>query len=78
MLLNLLAAVQTDPATPIFIKIEKPPSDIEGLGSVLLGALGIAGAITAAALVMGIVAAAVIYTVRKVQSAHEQDADPRL
>ena len=53
---------------PIIIKLIDPPSDIQGLGDVLLGALGIAGAITLAALIAGLVFAAVIYLVRKRRS----------
>lgn len=59
----------TQPRTdPIIIKIMDPPSDLESLGDVLLGALGIAGVIAVAALVTGLVFAGVIYLVRKYQS----------
>ena len=75
----LFSVQQTPPApsAPIFIKIEPPPSDIEGLGEVLLGALGITGVIVMAALVCGLVFAGVIYGVRKFQNAHDNSADAR-
>lgn len=53
------------PSDPIIIKIIDPPSEIEGLGEVLLGALGITGAIVVAALVCGIIAAGVLLVVRR-------------
>lgn len=74
MLFSLLA-LQPDSvpnSAPIFITIDKEPSDIEGLGEVLLGALGITGVIVVAALVCGLIAAGVIYFVRKSQSAADE------
>ena len=60
--------MQPDSA-PIFITIDKEPSDIEGLGPVLLGALGITGVIVVAALLCGLLAAGVLYIIRKRQDA---------
>jgi len=58
--------LQGQPNTdPFIITIMDPPSDIEGLGDVLLGALGITGVIVAAALVTGIVLAGAIYLFRR-------------
>lgn len=56
---------QPTPTDPIIIKIIDPPSEIEGLGEVLLGALGITGAITVAALVCGVLVAGVLFVVRR-------------
>lgn len=48
---------QAQPDSTVIVKIIEPPSDVEGLADVLLGALGIAGAGVAiavtAALVLG-------------------------
>lgn len=57
---------------PIIIKIIDPPSDIESLGDVLLGALGITGVIVLAALVTGLLLAGVMFLVRRYQSSNEQ------
>ncbi len=66
-------AVQQEPASdPFMIKIVQPPSDIEGLGDVLLGALGITGAITLAALVTGVLFAGVVYLFRRYQASDQQ------
>lgn len=56
---------QPPPNDPIIIKIIDPPSEIEGLGDVLLGALGLTGAIVVAALVCGILVAGVLFVVRR-------------
>jgi hypothetical protein len=65
----VLSLQPNQPATePFMIKIMDPPSDIEGLGEVLLGALGITGAIVVAALVTGLVFAALLFLVRKYSS----------
>lgn len=47
------------------IKIIDPPSEIEGLGEVLLGALGITGAIVVAAMVCGILMAGALFVLRR-------------
>lgn len=65
------------PSAPIFINIDPPPSDIEGLGEVLLGALGITGAIVVAALICGLVFAGIIYGVRKFHAGRDDSADAR-
>lgn len=53
------------PSDPIIIKIIDPPTEIEGLGEVLLGALGVTGAIVVAALVCGIVMAGALFVLRR-------------
>jgi hypothetical protein len=68
----VLSLQPSQPASePFMIKIMDPPSDIEGLGEVLLGALGITGAIVVAALVTGLVFAALLFLVRKYSSSEE-------
>jgi len=56
---------QSAPSDPIIIKIIDPPSEIEGLGEVLLGALGITGAIVVAAVVCGVLVAGVLFLTRR-------------
>jgi hypothetical protein len=58
------------------IKIMDPPTDIEGLGEVLLGALGITGAIVVAALVTGLVFAALLFLVRRYSSSEQGPQGP--
>ena len=43
------------PTSPILVRVIGPPSDEVTLGDVVLGALGLTGAITVAAIVLGIV-----------------------
>lgn len=61
----MLLQGQAPLSDPIIIKIIDPPSEIEGLGEVLLGALGLTGAIVVGALVCGIFAAVVLLVVRR-------------
>jgi hypothetical protein len=50
--------------SPIIVKLVEPPRDPTGLAGVLVGALGLAGAITLVAVACGLVTAAIIYFVR--------------
>jgi hypothetical protein len=57
--------VQQPAPPPIIVKIFETPKDpTEGLADVLLGALGVTGAIFVGALLMGVVTAAVLYWLR--------------
>lgn len=59
------------PSEPIIVRIIDPPSDIQGLGDVLLGALGITGAIVVAAVLFGLLTAGVMFWIRSRQSSDE-------
>lgn len=59
------------PSEPIIVRIIDPPSDIQGLGDVLLGALGITGAIVVAAVLFGILTAGVLFWIRSRQSSDQ-------
>ena len=50
--------------SPIIVKLVEPPRDPIGLAGVLIGALGLAGAITLVAIASGVVTAAIIFWVR--------------
>lgn len=66
-------AAQPEPVTdPFMIKIVQPPSDIEGLGDVLLGALGLTGVIVVAALLAGVLLAGIMFLVRRYQASDPQ------
>lgn len=68
-------AVQAQPepaADPFMIKIVQPPSDIEGLGEVLLGALGLTGVIVVAALLAGVLLAGIMFLIRRYQASDPQ------
>ena len=58
--------VQSQPSKPIIVKIIQPDqkSDLQGLSDVLLGSLGLTGAITLAALLLGVALAGVMFWVR--------------
>jgi hypothetical protein len=60
------ALSQSQPSPPIMVKIIQPEakSDLEGLSDVLLGSLGLTGAITLAALLLGVALAGVMFWVR--------------
>ena len=56
---------------PIIVDLIPPPSDIQGLGDVLLGALGITGFIVVAAVLFGVLTAGVMFWIRSRQSSDE-------
>jgi hypothetical protein len=58
---------QGQPNAPIIVKIYEPPGDpsgLSGLANVLIGSLGLTGAITLAALVLGLVFGGVVFWFR--------------
>ena len=68
----MLSIQGTQPSSePIIVRIIDPLSDIQGLGDVLLGALGITGAIVVAAVLFGILTAGVMFWIRSRQSSDE-------
>ena len=60
------AFMQGQPSPPIIVKIIPPEqkSELSGLADVLLGSLGLTGAIVVAAVLLGAVMAAVMFWVR--------------
>lgn len=52
------------PSSPIIVRVVGPTSDELGLGEVILGALGLTGAIALAALILGILLGGVFILVR--------------
>lgn len=58
--------VQSPPPGPIIVKIIPPEqkSELSGLADVLLGSLGLTGAIVVAAVVLGAVLAGVMFWIR--------------
>jgi hypothetical protein len=69
---SILSAQPEPTSDPFMIKIVQPPSDIEGLGDVLLGALGITGVIVVAALVAGVLFAGAMFLFRRYRSSEPQ------
>ena len=63
-LLSALFLTQT--SSPIIVKLIEPPakSELTGLADVLLGSLGLTGAIVLAAVLVGLVFASVLFWVR--------------
>ena len=53
------------PPSPIIVKVVEPPVRGLGLGDVILNAVGLTGAIAIAALVLGLVVAALVILYRK-------------
>jgi len=66
----VLFLLQTAPPEPkpIIVDIIDPPSDIVGLGEVLLGALGLTGVIVLAAILFGVLTAGAMFWFRSRQS----------
>jgi hypothetical protein len=52
------------PADPVIVKIIEPPSDVEGLADVLLGALGLTGIFVLAAVLLALLMAGVLFWFR--------------
>jgi hypothetical protein len=65
--LPLLSAVQQQqqpPPPPIIVKIVEPDNDPIGLANVVIGALGLSGALAVAAILLGVLMAGVLFLVR--------------
>ena len=58
--------MQAPPTTPIIVRVVEP-SEVSGLGSVLIQAVGLTGAIALGALGFGIVLASIIIGYRKLR-----------
>jgi len=58
----LLPVLQPNP--PIIVRIIEPPRDPTGLADVLLGSIGLTGAIVLAAVLLGVIMAAVLFWIR--------------
>jgi len=59
--MEVLESLQT---APIIVKLVDPPKDPTGLAGVLIGALGLTGAITLIALTLGVLLAVVMFWMR--------------
>ena len=60
----LTSAAAQPPQQPIIVKIVEPPGDPTGIADVLIGALGLSGAITVLAVLFGVVTGAVLFWIR--------------
>jgi hypothetical protein len=60
--------VTLQPYTPIVVQVAEEPTRETTVADILLGAVGFVGVVLLAALVVGIVAGAVFYYLRKVRS----------
>jgi hypothetical protein len=71
--LTVPAMLAQQPREPVFINIQADPKDdISGLADVLIGALGLAGALILAAVLIGIGFGAVVFWLRS-RSASDPD-----
>jgi hypothetical protein len=62
---RLLLFLQSQPSSPVIVKIIQPPKDpTGGLGDVLLGSLGLSGVITLLAVLCGAAVAAILFWIR--------------
>jgi hypothetical protein len=57
-------ALQSQPGGPIIITIAEPPSELNTLGRVLLGSLGLTGTLVLIAVVLAVVFGGVMFWVR--------------
>ena len=55
---------------PIIVKIVEEPHDPTGIAGVLIGSLGLTGAILVAALTLGLIAGALMFLLRSRQPLH--------
>ena len=60
----MLFALQQQPTDGVVVKIIQPPSDVEGLADVLLGALGLTGILVLSAVLLALVFAGGLYLFR--------------
>jgi len=60
----LFAIQQQAPTDGVVVKIIQPPSDVEGLADVLLGALGLTGVLVLSAVLLALVFAGGLYLFR--------------
>ena len=60
----MLFALQQQPTDGVVVKIIQPPSDVEGLADVLLGALGLTGNLVLSAVLLALVFAGGLYLFR--------------
>jgi hypothetical protein len=56
--------IQTQPPKPLIVKIIEPPHDPTGIADVLIGSLGLTGAIVLMAVVCGVLFAGVMFWFR--------------
>jgi hypothetical protein len=64
-LFSLLTADAQPPASPIIVKLIEPPhSELSGLADVLIGSIGLTGAVTLLALVIGCAVGGILFLVR--------------
>jgi hypothetical protein len=63
--LSSLAGLQPPPDSPIVVKIIEPPhNELSGLAGILIGSLGLTGAVTLLALVLGVLVGGLMFLVR--------------
>ena len=60
----LASAAQQKEAPPIIVKLIEPNNDPIGLADVVIGALGLSGALAVCAILLGVVLAGVLFFVR--------------
>jgi len=60
----ILALQQQAPANGLIVKIIQPPSDVEGVADVLVGALGLTGVLVLGAVVLALLFAGGLYLYR--------------
>ena len=62
---SISAAAAQPPSSPIIVKLIEPPhNELSGLADVLIGSIGLTGALTLMALVFGIVFGGILFFVR--------------
>jgi hypothetical protein len=66
--------VQAPPSSPIIVRVVEP-SELSGLSDVIIGSVGLTGAITLAALGFGMVLASLIIGYRKFRARSESEED---
>ena len=63
----LAAMQQQPPPPPIIVKIIEPPHDPTGIADVLIGAIGLSGALALGAVLVGLVVGVILFFVRSRQ-----------
>ena len=59
-----IVSAQAKPSSPVIVKIIEPPRDPTGISEVLIGSIGLTGAIILFALVIGLLMAGILFWAR--------------
>jgi hypothetical protein len=69
LLISLRAGIQQAPEGAIIVKLMPPPSDLERLRDILIGSIGLSGALAILGVILGLVSGGLLFWIRYRRSA---------